>query len=48
MTSRKLLTKIYDLNIAENNLSKKKKNLKDVILFRNKIKPKNKNNKKVQ
>ena len=46
MTSRKLLTKIYDLNIAENNLSKKKKNPKDVILFRNKIKPKNKNNKK--
>ena len=38
MTSRRLLTKIYDLNISDNNAPKKKKLTNDFLLFRNKIK----------
>ena len=38
MTSRRLLTKIYDLNISNNNVPKKKKLTNDFLLFRNKIK----------
>ena len=45
-SSRKLLTKIYDLNISNNNVTKKKKNSQDFLLFRNKIKSKKDTNNK--
>ena len=46
LSSRKLLTKIYDLNTNIPNKPKKKKNTQDFSLFRNKLNIRNNNDKK--